>query len=91
MQDCKIEVTYDGRYPNTCSGTLSIKVDDKVIYSQKHRCRSTGSCYFTNGYSEEHVERGELYWEDADNFDEEIRDLVELELSKYNVCCGGCL
>lgn len=38
----KIEVLYDGKYPNTCSGTLQIIVDGKEIYNKMYVCYSTG-------------------------------------------------
>lgn len=87
----RIKVTYDGRYPNTCRGTLTIKVNDEIIYCEKYVTESTGSCGFTNGYSESYINSGRLIWEDAGKFPSDIRDAVEEELSKFDVCCGGCL
>jgi hypothetical protein len=85
-----IEVTYDGEYPNTCSGTLIIKKDGKEIYNKQHCCSSTGSVWFDNDWNE-HVECGSLIWNDKDKFSREIQDAVENVLSGCNVCCGGCI
>ncbi len=85
-----IKVKYDGKYPNTCSGLLTITVDGTVIYEERRRCYSTGSVWFDDNWSE-HVEEGKLEWEDASKFSKEIQDAVEMELSNFQVCCGGCI
>jgi len=85
-----IKVTYDGKYPNACSGALIINKDGVEIYNEIHRCHSTGSVWFDKEWSE-HVECGELVWEDADKFDEDVQDAVEEVLSSISVCCGGCI
>ena len=89
MKD-KIEVSYDGKYPNTCSGTLIIKVNDEEIYNKKFCCGSTGSVWFDDDW-EEHVECGKLIWNDAKDFNDNIQKEVERELNKCDVCCGGCV
>lgn len=88
-QEEGITVEYDGEYPNTCRGTLTIKIDGKVIYSSKHCCRSTGGTYFDEEGG--HITHGDLVWEDADQFPQEIQDAVADKLSEYSACCGGCL
>lgn len=85
-----IKVTYDGEYPNACTGTLTIIVDGEIIYSKKHCCTSTGNCYFTEDWDDV-IEDGTLEWNDKDSFSKEIVNAVYEELSKINVCCGGCL
>jgi len=69
----EIKVSYNGRYPNSCSGTLKIWVEDKLIYNKKFCCRSTGSVWFDDSW-DEHVEEGELIWEDANLGDANLRD-----------------
>jgi len=71
-------------------GNLIIKVDGKKVYDEKFCCTSTGSVWFDDEWFE-HVEEGELIWDDAHLFDEEIQDAVAEELSKVGVCCGGCI
>ena len=75
-----IKVEYDGKYPNTCSGLLTITVDGIVIYEERYRCHSTGSVWF-----------GELVWDDASKFSQEIQKAVKKKLSHFRVCCGGCV
>jgi hypothetical protein len=86
----KIEVTYDGEYPNSCSGTLTIKINGDIIYSKAHCCHSTGSVSFTPDW-EEVVTGGSLIWDDADDFNDSIQKAVEDVLSEVYVCCGGCV
>lgn len=95
----KIEfVSYDGHYPNLCSGTLIVKIDGKEI--KFNSCLSSnGSCYFTNDYQDEHVEEGD--WEfRLDNKERQklnltVEDIEKIEeLANENIthgCCGGCL
>ena len=87
-----IKIEYDGKYPNTCSGTLSIYNDDIMIYQKKYCCHSTGSVYFDSDW-DEHVESGKLVWdqEDAHMFSKEIQNKVKEFLSQFHVCCGGCI
>ena len=41
----KIEVLYDGAYPNTCSGNLIIKIDNKIVYAEWHAiCEICSDC-----------------------------------------------
>jgi hypothetical protein len=86
----KIEVLYDGKYPNTCSGTLIIKVDGGEIYNKSGCCCSTGNVWFDEEW-QEHIDIGVLEWEDADCFSEQIAEAVRDKLSEFQVCCGGCV
>jgi len=85
-----IKVEYDGKYPNACSGTLKITVDETVVYNKDFCCSSTGSVWFDEDWSE-HVECGELIWKDSEKFDDEIQQAVKDVLSTVGVCCGGCV
>ena len=85
-----IKVEYDGNYPCTCMGTLKITVDNAIVYEEKYCCTSTGNVWFDDD-CQEHVECGELVWNDADKFNEEIRKAVKDKLSECDVCCGGCV
>jgi hypothetical protein len=85
-----IEVTYDGEYPNTCSGLLTIKENDIIVYKKCNCCTSTGNVSFDENWNE-CVNSGELIWDDADKFSKEIQLAVNDILSNCNVCCGGCI
>lgn len=87
-------VSYDGKYPNLCSGTLVLKVDGKT-YELENILMSGGAAYFTDGYSTAHVEQGD--WiipacelpADLQKYEKEITDLVNSYVE--HGCCGGCL
>ena len=87
-----IRVEYDGCYPNTCRGTLTIYINDNEVYKASGKCTSTGSIWFDNDW-EEHVEEGELIWahSEAEMFDEDVQQAVRDKLSQFHVCCGGCV
>ena len=85
-----IEITYDGEYPCACKGTLTIIKDGDVIYSEDHCCHSTGQILFDDDWNDSIIS-GDLLWEDADKFSEEIQEAVRNELSSVSVCCGGCI
>lgn len=86
-----IEVTYDGDYPCSCMGTLVIVKDGKEIYNKKYCCNSTGEVRFSTDYADVEVIDGELLWEDADKFPEDVKEAVAEVLSGVIVCCGGCI
>lgn len=56
MKDIEF-VSYDGGYPNLCSGTLLLRVDG-VIVGFNGCLNSGGAAYFTNGYADEIIEHG---------------------------------
>ena len=94
-------IDYTGRYPNLCSGVLTLEIDGKIYkfgYEEKYGCfwRSGGGCGF----------KDQVNWEYYVNHGEWVINVEELpeELKKYaleidkvfneNVeqgCCGGCL
>ena len=86
-------ISYGGRYPNLCAGTLIIKVDDEVW--EIKRLSSGGSVSFDNNW-QEHVGTGEWSienWPDGFPEDEAIREEV-VRVVNANVdygCCGGCV
>ena len=86
-------VSYDGAYPNLCSGTLKMKLDGKIITFPSYCLSSGGSVWFDDDWSE-HVEEGE--WTISKfpkDFPEELKEYAQ-ELVNENVepgCCGGCV
>ena len=88
----KIEVEYDGAYPNTCSGTLTVRVNGKEVYKQSGCCSSSGRVWFDEEWGS-HIDNGTLTWDEdeASQFDDEIRESVRDLLATFEVCCGGCI
>lgn len=89
----KIEIQYDGDYPNLCSGHLVVTIDD-VVWDFGKYCLSSGGCAYFKDDWKDVVEQGE--WSITDypkGFPEELKEAV---LRKVNEeipwgCCGGCL
>ena len=93
MSDIKF-VSYDGKYPNLCSGTLTISVDGDE--SSESNCLISGG--YLRSYNEEDIVKGKwsINWDKAFTFmffsDEEkklITDLVNANVPFG--CCGGCI
>jgi hypothetical protein len=86
-------VSYNGKYPNLCSGTLTIRLNGKRI-SMENALASGGKCRITADY-EEHVTMGD--WEviehklptSARPYITEITALVNEKVPRG--CCGGCI
>ena len=87
-------ISYSGKWPNLCRGTLIIKVNEREYYLN-NILNSGGSCRFLNGYSEVYVEHGnwhihkESLPEEIRNLKDEIENIVNLNVK--HGCCGGCL
>lgn len=86
-------ISYDGKYPNLCSGTLKIEVRNKT-YELNYILRSGGSVSFTDDW-EETVTHGKwkIYKDDLpveiQDLSEEITECVNCNIPKG--CCGGCI
>ena len=86
-------ISYDGEWPNLCSGTLIVEVDGKEWTFPKYCMSSGGSVWFDKGWSE-HVEDGPWGISDwPDGFPEKAKEktinLVNEEI--HWGCCGGCV
>lgn len=96
-------ISYDGSYPNLCSGTLTITLAGETIkfgcgkdyYSFWH---SGGCVWFDEGWGD-HVESGPWEFDDYEDFEgtDKITEAEYKEITKLfseNVpegCCGGCV
>lgn len=88
-------VSYDGRYPNLCAGTLVIKVNGKEYTFPKHSLVSGGAVWFDGDWGD-HVESGAWFVEIPEELVEELAPYAkEIEACvNENVphgCCGGCV
>lgn len=91
-------ISYTGRYPNLCSGDLTLEIDGERVVFDKYEDRfwhSGGSCEFRHGYSESYYNQDE--WElDAGQIPEKYRKYAHEINLVFNAnvefgCCGGCL
>ena len=92
----KIEfVSYDGSYPNLCSGTLVLKINGEEVVFPKYCLCSGGSCGFSSDFSEENITSGP--WSiDLSEIPQQYKKYRAeiLEVINDNIpwgCCGGCL
>jgi len=89
----KIEIEYNGNYPNLCRGDLVATIDGKRWEFPSYCLESGGSVWFDDDWNE-HVEVGE--WTVSDwptGFPDELKTRVE-EAVNENIphgCCGGCV
>ncbi len=86
-------VSYDGSWPNLCSGILVMKVGRKEWTFPSGSLRSGGNVWFDDNWSE-HVEDGEWgIWGWPENYPEEAKEAT-IDAVNSNVsygCCGGCV
>lgn len=90
-------VSYDGKWPCLCLGTLVLEIDG-VKHSLKGGLCSGGTCWIDDDYNE-HVTEGEWDidfdyedWLALNLTDEEKQYIVRLfNENVENGCCGGCI
>lgn len=84
-------VSYDGEYPNLCSGQLVLRINGQVrVFSHYCLC-SGGTVYFDND-GNAYVETGS--WsidlpEDLEPLRKEIEECINENIP--HGCCGGCI
>ena len=86
-------VSYDGKYPNLCSGTLVLNVDGKDVVFPDN-CLSSGGSVYADDDGDWVADRGE--WsitEFPEGFPEELKQDA-VSIVNDNViegCCGVCI
>lgn len=86
-------VSYDGEYPNLCSGTLILSYGKKQYIFPSGSLYSGGYCCYNQDTRE--IEQGTGPWEIV-NFPKEFPPFLRKEaeeLVNENIpdgCCGGC-
>ena len=86
-------VSYDGKFPNRCSGTLILNVDGKNITFPDYCLSSGGSVSFDADWNEEVTEGEWTISKFPDNFPVELQEEATYIVNE-NVpfgCCGGCV
>ena len=100
MRDIEF-VSYDGKYPNLCRGTLVLRIDGKE-YSFRNSLDSGGMVTHDGNFNNWNVYVDEWLFSPENDFSEEIKNLNLTEAEKKwirilineNVewgCCGGCV
>ena len=86
-------ISYDGEYPNLCSGILVMELDGNKVEFPKY-CLSSGGRVCCNDDGHENVRKGS--WSVSEfpkDFPKELEELAENIVNKkidYG-CCGGCI
>ena len=84
-------VSYDGKWPNLCSGVLVLRIDGKVVEFPKY-CMTSGGCIGFSKDWEEFIEYGAWSVDVPEEY-KHLRKEIE-ECVNENVtwgCCGGCI
>jgi len=93
MRDRVKFVSYNGHYPNLCSGNLVLEIDGENVRFPEHCLSSGGSVSFTPDWDEviSHGEWTIVDWpnEVPDSLYRECIDVVNENVSQG--CCGGCV
>lgn len=83
-------ISYDGTYPNLCSGILTVEIEGKVISIPRYSCNSGGSVTWDEEWNF-YIEQGP--WtinvpEEYEEYKKEIEECMNANV-KWG-CCGGC-
>lgn len=85
-------VSYDGAYPNLCTGQLVLKINGQVREFSRHCLQSGGTVWFDNDWNA-HIENGrwsiDLPPEDLEPLRKEIEECINENIP--HGCCGGCV
>ena len=93
MADIKF-ISYDGHYPNLCSGTLVLNIDGVNVTFPSHCLCSGGYIIFDHDWNAD-ISEGDwdIYEEDIPPAYRHLKNEI-LEVVNENVphgCCGGCI
>lgn len=88
-----IEIKYNGEYPDLCSGTLIVIIDEKEWIFPDKCLLSGGSVFFDDNWNEEITEGDWIIDKWPDDFPNDLKDLIEYEVNRQipHGCCGGCV
>ena len=84
-------VSYDGRYPNLCSGTLVLRINGEERVFPEY-CMHSGGCACFDEEWNDYVVQGEWSVDVPDDllqYKKEIEECVN-ENVPFG-CCGGCI
>jgi hypothetical protein len=88
-----IKIQYNGRFPNLCSGNLTVVVDGVSWEFPKYCLVSGGGVSFDENWDENvwHGNWGVYEW--PENFPQELKETVLTAINEQvpHGCCGGCV
>jgi hypothetical protein len=84
-------ISYNGAYPNLCSGELVLEIDGAVVPFPQYCMRSGGSVSFTDDW-EEVVTEGKWTVEVPEQYKQYEREINRVVNANVDFgCCGGCV
>ena len=91
-----MKIKYNGAWPNLCSGTLKVELEDGKSFEAGYILCSGGDCGFNDDYSESFVNNAPWSIEEEKLADwvpkDRLEELVEFINEEVPFgCCGGCL
>ena len=89
----KVQIKYDGSYPNLCSGELIVIIDGVKWIFPEYCLDSGGGVYFDDDWGE-HITKGNWtinkYPEGfPKNLERKVLTMINKEIPPG--CCGGCV
>jgi hypothetical protein len=91
--EMKIDVSYDGKYPNLCSGHLVVIIDGVKWDFGEHCLSSGGSVSFDDNWNENVASGPWSISKWPDGFLVALEDVVTEAVNEKirHGCCGGCV
>jgi len=88
-----IEIEYNGKFPNLCSGDLVVTIDGVRWGFPSYCLSSGGNVWFDDDWSENVEEGPWTITEYPRGFPEELKADVTREVNEQipHGCCGGCV
>jgi hypothetical protein len=88
-----IEIKYDGKWPNLCSGTLVVIANEKEWVFPSFCLESGGCVSFDEEWTEEVTHGPWIITDWPDGFPENLKFKVERLVNEQVQlgCCGGCV
>lgn len=89
----KIEIIYDGDWPNLCSGKLIVVING-VIWMFPEHCLVSGGCVWFDDDWNSYINEGDWdvgKWPDyfPEHLKEEVIESINCNITRG--CCGGCI
>ena len=89
----KIDIEFNGDFPNLCSGDLVVIIDGERWIFPSHCLLSGGSVNFDGNWMETVISGSWTITDWPDNFPEKLKEMVSQAVNDSipHGCCGGCV
>lgn len=93
MNENNIKIEYNGKYPNLCSGTLIVTINNKRWKFPWHCLESGGTYWFDDDWID-HIETGAwtiTEWPNGFPKNQKKAVIAAVNEKIPHGCCGGCI